>query len=433
MQLAKVLNNRYFWVLCAMGAFAILSSTMSKTPVLNPFALSLGTPKDLTGVIAAASTIPGILISLPAASLSDIFGRRKLLLFSTFVFASAPFLYLFVTIWWQLALVRFYHGFATAIFVPVAEATIAEQYPTKRGERISSFNSATYVGRGLAPFLGGFILSITNNGSQTLHNFSTLYLAVGIAGVTSFVIAILMLRESKTATPEPSNKRLMTKNILHGWFEVATNKGALVVTFVQAIQFYVYGVIEFYLVQYMQQVAGYNALQLGIVMGVQIVSLIVSRPIMGLFSDKISRRIPIILGCIISGSLLFVVPLTTSFPLLLAISIGYGLGFSMVISSTAPLMCELTPSNLIGTSMGFLSTMMDVGQTIGPIISGMILASILQYNGLFSSLTVLLAFSALLFFISGKTKTENSRSRRTKQKNEVTSENLTLYARKGNG
>ena len=177
MPLGKIITDRYYWVLCILGAFAILSSTMSKNPVLNPFAISLGTPADLTGIIAAASTIPGILVSLPAASLSDVLGRKKMLLVSTFVFASAPFLYLFVSVWWQLALVRFYHGFATAIFVPVAEATIAEHYPAKRGERISAFNSATAIGRGLAPFLGGSILFVTS------YSFHTLYMAVGIAGV----------------------------------------------------------------------------------------------------------------------------------------------------------------------------------------------------------------------------------------------------------
>ena len=69
MQLRKILKvtDRYFLILCVMGAFAILSSTMSKDPVLNPFAISLGTPTDLTGIVAAASTIPGILVSLPAA------------------------------------------------------------------------------------------------------------------------------------------------------------------------------------------------------------------------------------------------------------------------------------------------------------------------------------------------------------------------------
>jgi MFS family permease len=135
------------------------------------------------------------------------------------------------------------------------------------------------------------------------------------------------------------------------------------------------------------------------------VSLIVSRPIIGRFSDRGNRRLPIILGCIIGGALLFAIPFTIQFGMLLAISIGYGLGFAMVISSTAPLMCELTPNNLVGTSMGFLSTMMDIGQTIGPIISGVILATFLRYNGLFSSLTILLVASACVFLLSGIAKT----------------------------
>ena len=204
--------------------------------------------------------------------------------------------------------------------------------------------------------------------------------------------------------------------MLKGWLVIARNKGALVVSFVQAIQYYVYGVVEFYLVQYMIQTAGFNALAVSVVMGVQVVSLIVSRPIIGRFSDRSSRRLPIILGCVISGALLFVIPFTTQFWLLLAISIGYGLGFAMVISSTAPLMCELTPSNLVGTSMGFLSTMMDIGQTIGPIISGVILATVLQYNGLFTSLTVLLLASAGIFLFSGiaKTRTDDNYMKKTK-------------------
>jgi MFS family permease len=107
------------------------------------------------------------------------------------------------------------------------------------------------------------------------------------------------------------------------------------------------------------------------------------------------------LGCVISAALLFAIPFTTSYAFLLLISIGYGLGFALVISSTAPLMCELTPPRLVGTSMGFLSTMMDVGQVLGTIISGVILASVLQYNGLFVSLTVLLAASAVVFLFSG--------------------------------
>jgi len=391
-----------------MGAMAILSSTMSKNPVLNPFAVSLGAPSDLIGIIAAASTIPGIIVSLPAASLSDIFGRKKVLLFATFIFASAPFLYLGITTWWQLALVRFYHGFATAMFIPVAEVTIAERFPTKRGERMATFNSATYVGRGIAPFLGGSILFLTN------YSFHTLYIAVAIAGTTSFTIALLLLTENKksihtSTTPtadnaiidtKPMKAKIATGQMLKGWLTIAHNKNALTISFIQACQYYAYGTMEFYLVQYMIEIANLNALAVSTIIGTQIISLIILRPILGRLSDKHGRRLPIILGCTISATLLFLIPHTTQFPLLLLISIGYGIGFALVISSTSPLMCELAPPKLIGTSIGFLNTTMDIGQTLGPIISGIILATTLTYTGLFTSLTILLTTSAIIFTIS---------------------------------
>jgi len=210
-----------------MGLFAILSSTMAKNPVLKPFASSLDTPDDLLGVVASASTVPGILISLPAASLSDIFGRRKVLLFAAFVFASAPFLYFGVNSWWTLALVRFYHGFATAVFIPVAEATVSELFPNNRGEKISIFNSATAVGRALAPFLGGYILFATDK------SFFTLYASVGIAGVTAFVIALLFLTERNRVTTKLTRVEKPTSQMLRGWKTIIQNTRVLGVSFVQ--------------------------------------------------------------------------------------------------------------------------------------------------------------------------------------------------------
>lgn len=388
----KGINNRYFAILCIMGSFAILSSTMSKSPVLNPFAQSLGTPSDLLGLVAAASTIPGILISLPAASLSDIVGRRKVLLFSAFVFASAPFLYLLVGTWWQLALVRFYHGFATAVFVPVTEAAVAERFPNKRGERLSILNSATGVGRMVAPILGGLLLALTSNG------YDALYLAVGIAGVTAFVLVFLLLTERKSPTPQPIAAKRVTGKLFEGWQKIARNQSALLVSFVQASQYYVFGAVEFFIVGYAIEVAKLDAFYAGLIVSANVATVIITRPLLGRMSDKRGRRTPIILGSIISCLLLLAVPFTVQFPLLMLLSAGYGLGFAMVISSTTPLMSELAPAGLVGASMGFLSTMMDVGQTLGPIVSGVILASFtVQYTALFASLCFILLASSLVF------------------------------------
>ncbi len=400
------INNRYFVILCIMGSFAILSSTMSKSPVLNPFAQSLGTPSDLLGLVAAASTIPGILISLPAASLSDVIGRRKVLLFSAFVFASAPFLYLLVGTWWQLALVRFYHGFATAVFVPVTEATVAELFPDKRGERISLLNSVTGIGRTVAPILGGLILALTSNG------YVVLYLAVGIAGVTAFVLAFLLLTERKNPATKPIAAQKVTGKMFQGWREIAQNRSALLVSFVQASQYYVFGAVEFFIVGYAIEVAKLDALYAGLIVSAHVATVIITRPLLGRMSDRKGRRTPIILGSIISCLLLLAIPFTAQFPLLLLLSVGYGLGFAMVISSTSPLMSELAPAGLVGASMGFLSTMMDVGQTLGPIVSGIVLASFSQhYTALFASLGVILLASSLIFMSkTGKAKTRGQNS-----------------------
>jgi MFS family permease len=392
------LDNRVghlFWALCLFGFMAILSSTLSKNPVLNPFAHALDTPDSLMGFVASASTIPGILVSLPTASLSDIFGRRKILLISGLIFASAPFLYLLVTTWWQLALVRFYHGFATAIFVPVTNAYVAELYPMKKGERISLFSSATTVGRNLAPLLGGYILLVTNYG------FHELYFAVGFSGLIAFITALLFLKDNPKGGKEAGAIPVgISSETVRGWGNVARNRRIAVVSLVEAAQYYVYGATEFFLVGYLSEVVRLDPFSLGIISWVQLATIPLIKPLMGRLSDKIGRRVPIALGSLVSAIALIAIPFTTSFAILLLISISYGFGFSLVTSSTPALVGDLTQRELLGTSMGFLGMIMDVGQALGPIITGFALATSLGYVGAFASLMIVLLAACSVFLLA---------------------------------
>jgi MFS family permease len=296
--------------------------------------------------------------------------------------------------------VRFYHGFATSIFVPVTEATVAERFPNNRGERISILNSATGVGRTIAPTLGGVILGLTNNG------FSTLYFAVGVAGVAAFIIAFLLLTEKKAPDIKTVNVMSVTGKMFQGWRQIVRNRDVLVVSFVQASQYYAFGAAEFFIVGYAIDVAGLSGFYYGPILSALTIAIIVARPVMGRLSDRRGRRIPIITGGIISALMLLAVPFTTSFVLLFGLAVGFGLGFAFVVSSTSPLMCELTSVGLVGASMGFLSTMMDVGQTLGPILSGVIGAFMIanagetNYMAIFVSLSLLLIVSSFVFALS---------------------------------
>jgi MFS family permease len=280
------------------------------------------------------------------------------------------------------------------MFIPVVNASIAERFPRKCGERISIFSSATIVGRTVAPFLGGFVLAITDYG------YHTLYLTVAIAGITAFLTAALFLKGGKQSIEKTKNPTQTVPGIFNRWRKVAKNSGIAITSVVEGTQYYTFGAVEFFLVGYLKEVVKLDALLIGIVLGGQLAVTPLARPFMGKLSDRIGRRLPIVVGSILSGFPLAVIPFTTQFSILLAVSITYGIGFSLVTSSTPPLVSDLVEKDHVGTAMGFLSTIMDVGQALGPIITGFILTTTLAYHGVFTSLTAILLVSCFIFVTS---------------------------------
>jgi MFS family permease len=194
------------------------------------------------------------------------------------------------------------------------------------------------------------------------------------------------------------------KNLFRGWGVVARNHGVLMVSFVQACQYYAYGAVEFFLAGYLPEVVHLNEFLTGIIITSIIGVAIFARPYMGRVSDKYGRRVPIAVGCIVSALPLLAIPFVADFWILLLLVVIYGFGLATVTASTSALTSELVPKELIGTSMGFLDMLMDVGQTLGPIISGFILATNLQYRGVFPSLAIVLLLSCIIFVLSGAAK-----------------------------
>jgi MFS family permease len=135
-----------------------LGYQMARSPILPRFAQDLGASPELLGVIVAASTITGILIKLPAGALSDIIGKKRMMLLGSLFFAIPPFLYPFVTGPISLLLLRFLHGFATAIFAPVASAYIADLTVEGRGAKLGWAASANDIGSTAGPLIGGTVL-----------------------------------------------------------------------------------------------------------------------------------------------------------------------------------------------------------------------------------------------------------------------------------
>jgi len=381
-----------FFFLSVMGLFAIFSSTMSKSPTLTLFATSLGASDPEIGLIAAASTIPGIIASLPFGILSDVYGRRKVILLSAILFGLSPFLYLFVANPFQLALVRFVHGFATAIFGPVSVALVADLFPIRRGEKMSIFSSATLFGRLMAPFIGGILLTLTNK------NFHTVYLVCGVSAILAFVAAT-MIHPEKTATSQRLEPRNIGVAFREGFGEIISEHRIFAVSVVEAGQYFAYGAVEAFIPKYGEKIIGLSDWQIGAVLGLEVALLMLTKPFMGRLSDRAGRRLPIIVGLIFGASSLALMFLATSFLSLTLVLMVFGVAMSMVTASTSPLIADLCKQKSYGSAMGVLDTIMDIGQTLGPITFGLLLP-ILFYYVSFAFVGVVLLILAFLFMVT---------------------------------
>jgi DHA1 family multidrug resistance protein-like MFS transporter len=378
-----------FLILCATGLLAIFSSTISKSPVLPLFARQLGADPSAIGFIAAVSAFAGVTFSVPAGILADQFGKKRLIVVAATIFATAPFAYLLVGNTWQLAAVRLYHGCATAIFVPVAMTMVSSLSQKRRGEKLGWFSTATLAGRFMAPIIGGGILGLFALDSST--GYSVVYLVCGGAGLAALVLAWMVPASEETGQTGQSWSE--TRRVFK---TVVFDRNILVTCFVEAAILFSYGTFETFLPLYAVN-SGLTAAHVGILLSGQIIVLALTKPIMGKFSDIHGRKPQIFAGGVLGAACIGSFSLTTSFLPLLCLSIAFGLCLSVVTSATSAYIADLSSPETRGSAMGLLGSIMDIGHTAGPLISGIVAASFGYAQSFVGAALALLAVS--LFFI----------------------------------
>lgn len=346
------------------------------------------------GFIAGISAFTGILFSFPAGYLSDKIGRHRMLLISGFVFATAPFGYLLAFEAWQIGIIRFYHGLATAIFGPVAMAYVADLYQDSRGEKMGWFSTATLLGRFSAPALGGIILA--SSATDDTLGFSALYTVCGITGLAA-LFAMYLLPQ----IPQDRPVRAIKNDNVHfrqGILELLSHKGILVTCSVEAAILFAYGIFETFLPLRGINI-GLSTWEIGLCISSQIFTIAISKPVLGRLSDRHGRPVQIIWGAILAGGCMLLLALSFSLVTLLASSILLGLSISIVTSASAAHIADMSQTGNHGSAMGMLGSLMDIGHTTGPIIGGFLAVSFnLTVSFLSGTMVLLLSIFCFIYF-----------------------------------
>ena len=378
-----------FLLLCGVGVFCFISYNLVRMPVLALFAQSLGAGPESIGLVVSASTLTGVLLKLPGGALSDIYGRRLLMQVGVVAFGLPPFVYPFVSDLEVLTGLRFLHGVATAIFGPSALATVAEMYRERRGASLGWYTASTQGGALLGPVLGGWLVYAAG--------FPITFVAGGLFGC----IGLLFFFSLRMNPPPPRNGDkglgVVLVEMWKGFQVVAHNTRVLVTSATDAAKMIANGALMAFLPIYGVSV-GLNPGEVGLLFGIQGITSFLSKPVMGLTSDRVGRRPLILLGLLICAGTFVLIPRVSGLPILLALAAGFGFGEAVVSSSTSALVADLSELKTLGAGMGMQGTIMDIGHATGPLLAGVLIAH-MGYQGAFAVIASIQVLAAGLFWV----------------------------------
>ena len=163
----------------------------------------------------------------------------------------------------------------------------------------------------------------------------------------------------------------------------------------EAAVLFMYGTIEVFLPLYgLSQ--GIGAFQVGICLAAQVITLAATKPVMGGLSDRHGRSGQIVWGTLLGVAAAAIMAASASFVWLLALSILIGLSLSIVTSATSAAVADISRCEMRGSAMGVFGTIMDVGHSAGPLMSGMVV-SFFGFQAAFRGSAIILAVAVVSF------------------------------------
>lgn len=383
--------KRAFVELIFTAALAYTSYAMCRSPLLPLFARHLGASPEMVGLVVAASTITGIAVKMPAGALSDVFGRRALLIGGAAVCALAPFAYAGVaTLGWLIAL-RVAHGNATAIFGPVASATVSDLAPTgRRGQWLGTYSAVQAAAQAAGALVAG---SLIVNGQ-----FGRAFIASGVIGVGALALAWRQPRRANLVVNEPWWQRTRA-----GLGEILSDRRIVIVSGLHAALLLVNGSLSAFLPLFAIDRLGLSTAEIGWLFAGQTAITLMARPVFGAASDRWGRRLVIVLGLTTCAGAFVLVANASDFATLAIAVVLYAGALALATSATSALVTDLSRRARYGAAHGVFGTIYDIGDAAGPIVAGLLVAA-LGYRDMFLlnatwTLILALGFLALPFVV----------------------------------
>lgn len=184
--------------------------------------------------------------------------------------------------------------------------------------------------------------------------------------------------------PSPDRPKIFTRSFI-------------MITVINFFIFFSFQMIFPSLPLYIKKLGGDDTI-IGLVMGVFVVSSILTRPFAGLALDKIGRKRVFITGLIILTISGLSYGFATSISAIVLIRLLHGLGWGISGTSTATIAADIIPHARFGEGMGYFSLANSLAMAVGP-AAGLYIASQYGFQNLFFIAAIIVGISLLMSFM----------------------------------
>jgi len=326
---------------------------------------TLGLNDVEVGTLSAVREGSGGFLIMPSGYLADSFARYRPFILA-FALASSGLAYFLVGLafsyLWILPGIAMI-GLASAAWHPSSVGSLSARFPDRRGTALALHGVGASIGDTISPLLIGALLLVV--GWQTLMQWHLL---------PAFILAFILWRslgsQYKDAGPGPS-----AKSYLSGIKAMLQNRNILAI--MSAGVFMSMGRLSVltFLPIYLSEDLDLSTLGLGFYLMLLYLMGMVSQPVMGVVSDRFSRKVVLLPAYVTLGALYLLVPATDSgFQLGLVIG-AMGLFFYGTGNIATAAVMDMSSSQVQGSTMSVMSVFRHIFTLPSPIIAGVIVTA----------------------------------------------------------
>ena len=331
-------------------------------PVLPKIAEALSISAHQAGLLIVVFTMPGIILSPFFGIAADRFGRKNVLVPALLLFGICGTIAGFTESFSLLLILRFFQGAGAASLGSINQTIIGDVFPGKDRVTAMGYNSSILsIGTMLYPSIGGAV--------AILGWHYPFFLAALAFPVSLLVIFGLDYKEPAT------NGNLI--EYLKQSFKLIKKKD-IISLYIGTLAAFIllYGILLAFFPFYMKEHFGASPLAIGLVMSSSSIGSIIGSFNLGKFAIRFSSK-----KLLVAAYLIYPAALATVFfmPTILLFIIPvfiYGFANGILIPNIQTQISILAPDEYRGAFMSINSSVLRLGQTIGPLLSGLIIASL---------------------------------------------------------